>query len=291
MRIVPTAGPACADVYLHNPVALSAEEIAEIRSAVWSNGGVLRFPGLFLNLDELISFAEMFGPLDDAPTNANSDVDKYLQDHPKIAVISNIIEGGRAIGSLGAGEADWHTELSYREEPSKYCFLSAVEIPDGCPGTSYSNLLSAYAALPAGMKSRLDGLTCKHDATTNSVGELRHGFKENYDDRNDAPGAVHPLVCIHEESGCPSLYLGRRRKSFIPELSEADSTALLEELWTHATDERFLWHQSWRTGDLLMWDNRCTIHRRDAFDPHARRLLYRAQSSGTKPKPFRLVRQ
>ena len=100
------------------------------------------------------------------------------------------------------------------------------------------------------------------------------------DDPRTSPGAVHPLVCTHPESGHRMLYLGRRRNAYITGLELADSEALLDELWEFASRPDFTWEHVWRVGDLVLWDNRCTMHRRDAFDPHSRRIMHRTQVKG-----------
>jgi taurine dioxygenase len=105
---------------------------------------------------------------------------------------------------------------------------------------------------------------------------MRKGYAETSDPRK-APGARHPLVSAHPETGRKCLFLGRRRNSYIEGLELAASEPLLDALWAHATEPRFSFRQQWRVGDVVLWDNRCTLHRRDAFDPRARRLLHRTQ--------------
>jgi taurine dioxygenase len=134
----------------------------------------------------------------------------------------------------------------------------------------------AYETLPAGLKRRIEGLQAVHDATYNSAGAMRKGYQEVTDPRT-APGARHPLVRAHPESGQKSLFLGRRRNSYIVGFALEESERLLDELWRHATQPGFTWRQQWRAGDVVVWDNRCTLHRRDAFDPAARRLMHRTQ--------------
>jgi taurine dioxygenase len=198
-------------------------------------------------------------------------------------VISNIIENGKEIGGLGSYESKWHTDMSYNDIPPKASVLQAVELPRSGGDTGYANMYQAYETLPDETKARIANLTCKHDATRNSVGQLRRGYKATYEDRNEAPGAIHPIVCTHPESGRKCLYLGRRALAFIPELSPEEGDALLDELWAHASQDRFVWYQHWRVGDIVLWDNRCTMHRRDAIDETQRRLLHRTQIKGERP--------
>jgi len=143
-------------------------------------------------------------------------------------------------------------------------------------------MYAAYEELPAELKRRCEGLTCKHDASTNSAGERRAGY-EGVTDPRAVPGAVHPVVRTHPETGRKALFLGRRRNAYLMGLPLDESEALLDALWAHCTQPRYVWSQRWRIGDLVMWDNRCVIHHRDAFDPDSRRLLYRTQVQGDRP--------
>ena len=116
----------------------------------------------------------------------------------------------------------------------------------------------------------------KHDGTYNSGGYTRQGVTPTGDPRT-SPGTLHPLVSVHPETGRRCLYLGRRRNAYIEGLSLDESDALLDEIWAEATQESLTWRHRWRVGDLVLWDNRCTMHRRDAFDPAARRVMHRTQ--------------
>ena len=118
-----------------------------------------------------------------------------------------------------------------------------------------------------------------HDATYNSAGIKRKGYDDVTDPRK-APGARHALVREHPETGRRTLFLGRRRNSYIEGLDLGESEALLDALWAHATQPQFVFRHQWRAGDVVVWDNRCTLHRRDPFDPAARRLMHRSQIRG-----------
>jgi len=163
-----------------------------------------------------------------------------------------------------------------KELPPKASLLYGIETPSAGGETFFYNLYKAYATLPQTLKSRIQALSCKHDATRNSSGQLRKGFEERYSNA-ERPGAIHPLVVRHPETGRPSLYLGRRPNAWIVGLSDADSDALLDELWAHVQQGPHLWTQEWRQGDLVIWDNRCTLHRRNQLDPSLRRLMHRTQ--------------
>ena len=247
----------------------------------WLDHLVLLFRGQDLTDDELIAFSRRFGELDWAPVQETGR--RFVEGHPELYVVSNVVENGVPIGSLGAGEAVWHTDMSYIEDPPKASVLYALEVPPSGGETGFVNMYSGYEALPAALKQRVEGLSVKHDGTYNSGGYVRQGVAA-VDDPVTSPGAVHPLVITHPETKRRALYLGRRRNAYITGLSLADSEALLDEVWNYAARDEYAWYNSWRAGDLVLWDNRCTMHRREAFDAGARRIMHRTQIKGeTRP--------
>lgn len=247
----------------------------------WLDHLVVLFRGQELSDEDLIAFSRRLGDLDWAPIQETGR--RFVEGHPEIYVISNVIENGSPIGSLGAGEAVWHTDMSYLEDPPKASMLYAVEVPLSGGNTYFCSMYEAYDALPEQLKRRISGLQLKHDATYNSGGYVRQGVTP-VDDPISSPGVCHPLVCKHPETGRHMLYLGRRRNAYICGLPLAGSEVLLDELWSYATREENAWHNVWRPGDLVMWDNRCTMHRRDPFDPNSRRIMHRTQIKGeTRP--------
>jgi taurine dioxygenase len=235
---------------------------------------VILFRGQQLAIEDLIAFSRRFGELDWAPVQETGR--RFVAGHPEIYVVSNVIENGVPIGSLGAGEAAWHTDMSYLENPPKASMLYALEVPAAGGDTHFCNMYSAYECLPDPVKERVSGLALKHDATYNSGGYVRQGLAAT-DDPVTSEGVYHSLVRTHPDSGRRALYLGRRRNAYIAGLTLADSEALLDELWSHATRDSMTWHNEWQPGDVVLWDNRCTMHRRDSFDSQARRILYRTQ--------------
>ena len=234
-----------------------------------------------LDDDDLIAFSRRFGDLDLAPIQENGR--RFVDGHPEIYVVSNVIENGVAIGSLGAGEAVWHTDMSYLDDPPKASMLYAIEVPPTGGNTGFTNMYRAYEQLPDALKQRIAGMRLKHDGTYNSGGYVRQGIAAT-DDPISAPGTYHPIVCTHPETGRRCLYLGRRRNAYIEGLPLAESEAMLDELWHYATREALGWYNQWRVGDLVLWDNRCTMHRRDPFDAANRRIMHRTQMKGeTRP--------
>jgi taurine dioxygenase len=276
LDVTPTSGGVGAEVKGLDLRRIDAATFVAIDRA-WVEHQVLLFRGQSLTDDDLIAFSRRFGGLDFAPVQENGR--RFVEGKPEIYVVSNVIENGVAIGSLGAGEAVWHTDMSYLDDPPKASMLYALEVPREAGDTSFCNMYTAYETLPAELKRRAEELTIKHDGTYNSGGYVRLGVTPT-DDPRASPGAVHPLVCRHPESGRRCLYLGRRRNAYLMGLELAESEALLDALWEHATKPEFAWTHHWRVGDLVMWDNRCTMHRRDPFDPASRRIMHRTQIKG-----------
>lgn len=231
-----------------------------------------------LNDDELVAFGRRFGePTAAAPVH----VGQKPRERPEIAIISNVIENGVAIGGLGDGEAVWHSDSSFNAVPPSLSILHSLEIPPPGSGgdTSFGNMYRALETLPPALLNRIAGKTIKADLRYTSGGQLRPGYTGKEDIRT-APGPSHPIIRKHEETGHHALYLGRRPYSYINGLSLAESEALLDEVWAHATKPEFTWTHQWQLGDVLIWDNRCAMHRRDAFDPKSRRIMHRTQCRG-----------
>jgi taurine dioxygenase len=243
----------------------------------WLDNLVVLFRSQQLNDEDLIRFSRMFGDLDWAPVQETGR--RFVEGHPEIYVVSNVIENGSPIGSLGAGEAVWHTDMSYQEIPPKASMLYALAVPPQGGNTYFCNMYAAYDSLPGALREQISGLTLKHDATYNSGGYLRQGVTA-VDDPLTSAGVYHPLITKHPETGRRALYLGRRRNAYIGGLPLQESEALLDQLWQYAARDQLTWYNQWQAGDVVLWDNRCTMHRRDAFDPTARRILHRTQIKG-----------
>jgi taurine dioxygenase len=269
---------------------LSLDAVNAIKQA-WADHLVLRFRGQRLDDDQLMRFSAHFGELDWAPVIAASRVkipgeDRYVESAEEgrryISVISNIVENGKAIGALGAYESIWHTDMSYNPEPPCASALYALEVPPSGGDTGFANMYRAYETMPDELRQQVEGRLCRHDSTYNSAGELRRGSSEVTDPR-EAPGADHPIIRTHPVTGRRALFLGRRRNAYILGLELQDSERLLDALWAHAGRPELTWYQQWRVGDLVLWDNRCVMHRRDEFDPNSRRLMHRSQIRGDRP--------
>jgi len=276
ITVTPTGAALGAEIGGIDLRAMSDAVFATVYRA-WLDHSVLLIRGQELTDDDLIGFSRRFGELDFAPIQENGR--RFVEGYPEIYVVSNVVENGVAIGSLGAGEAVWHTDMSYLEDPPKASMLYAIEVPPSGGNTGFTSMYRAYELLPDDLKRRLVGLRVKHDGTYNSGGYVRQGVTPT-DDPREAPGMYHPIVCTHPETGRKCLYLGRRRNAYIEGLGLAESEALLDEVWRFATRDELTWYNKWRVGDLVLWDNRCTMHRRDPFDAESRRIMHRTQMKG-----------
>ncbi|MEC7009488.1 MAG: TauD/TfdA family dioxygenase [Pseudomonadota bacterium] len=242
----------------------------------WLSFGVLRFKGQTLNKDSLQTFSQRFGPLEQIPIGRMSEEQKARLDNLFVTPISNIKVDGKPIGGLGDAEATWHSDMTYVEVPPPASVLLGVEIPQNGGDTFFADQRAALASLPDDLRQRVESLSIKHNAAHDSVGNLRPGF-EAFDDPRDAPGAVHPIIRTHNETGDACLYLGRREWAYIPGLSLEESEALLDELWSYAVPADYVVEQNWTPGDVIIWDNRRCLHKRTSIDPSQRRLLLRCQ--------------
>lgn len=263
---------------------LTEAQFAAIEEA-WYRHSAILIRGQELADEDLIAFSRRFGELDNPPVNENGKT--FVADHPEIYVVSNVVgPDGVPIGSLGAGEAVWHTDMSYLPEPPDASLLYALEVPPAGGDTWLCGMEAALRALPPALLERVRDLRIKHDGTYNSGGYLRKGL-EATDDPVNSVGTPHPVICAHPATGRPVLYLGRRRNAYVMGLALEESEALLDELWRYATLPANCFAHHWRVGDLLMWDNRSTMHRRDPFDASQRRIMHRTQVKGrVTPRPF-----
>jgi taurine dioxygenase len=274
--VIPTGAGLGAEVRVGDLRALDDAAFGRVLRA-WHDHSVVLFRGQALSDADLIAFSRRFGDLDWAPIQETGR--RFVEGMPEIYIVSNVKVNGEPIGSLGDGEAVWHTDMSYLDMPPKASMLYSLEIPTSGGNTSFCSMYAIYDALPAKLRERIAGLKIKHDGTYNSGGYVRQGVTPT-DDPRTSPGALHPLVCTHPDTGRRMLYLGRRRNAYIGGLELAESEALLDELWSYVDLPQFSWEHVWRVGDLVLWDNRCTMHRRDAFDPEQRRIMHRTQVKG-----------
>ncbi len=283
ITVVPSGAALGADVSGFDIQSVTDAQFAEIQQA-WLDHLVLRFRGQDFDDRAHLDFARRFGALDLSPRTRFAGA-PWMSEFPEMSRITNIEIDGKATGSLGSGELVWHTDMSYLDLPPTGSLLHALEVPADGGDTGFLNMYLALETLPAELSRAIEGRKIKHDQTQNSSGRVREGLEDiDYSDVRDVPGAVHPIARTHPETGRKALYLGRRARSYIMDMDVDESEELLDALWAHATGNPELgWTQQWQLGDMILWDNRCAMHRRDAFDPTLHRLMHRTVILGDRP--------
>ncbi|MBM3343535.1 MAG: TauD/TfdA family dioxygenase [Betaproteobacteria bacterium] len=296
MEILPFDAALGAEIRCGDVHQASNATIAQIRQASLDHL-VLLIRAQTLSDAQLCAFGKHFGELQlsnplPSPLANEGKVAQGRRDerYPEVTVVSNVIENGVALGGLGDGELVWHTDMSSFAAPPNQTILHALEVPASGGRTGFLNMYRAYETLPPALKTRVRDLKLKHDSTIDAAGYVRKPFAKDADiDLRAGPGSEHPLLRTHPETRSDCLYLGRRTRAFIVGMEATESEALLDELWAHATQHQFVWRHDWRVGDVLMWDNRCTMHHREPFDASARRHLHRMVVKGSVPVLASLV--
>jgi len=254
---------------------------------IWLDHLLLVFRGQKFAAQDLVTLVKRFGiPVTSSNLHKRSleerIANKVFNLPPEVTVVTNVRENGKPVGILGDGEVVWHSDFSFKEEPTAARMLLAVEIPPAGGSTYFSNCYAAYDALSPEMKKRVSGMSIKQANIVDTAMQLRPGASLDMDIR-DIPGPSHPVISTHPETGRNMIFLGRRHSAYVNGCTLEESEALLDELWAHSTDPRFVYEHHWQVGDVVVWDNRATLHRRDAFNSDSRRVLYAAQVEGHRP--------
>jgi taurine dioxygenase len=258
------------NVDLRNP--LPPPVIAQLREA-WYEGLILLLREQNLTEEDQVRFAEYFGP--PARTINVHNTGR----HPAVMLVTNIRKDGKPIGALPDGEMHFHTDQCYVEKPAAASMLYAIEVPSVGGNTLFANAYLAYETLPAEIKRRIDGRQAINaydyeNASTTRGTRLREGV----------PHFSHPVVRTHLVTGRKALYVNRLMTIAIDGVSQAESEELLNMLFDHQEQRRFVYEHVWRVGDILMWDNRCTLHARTDFSAAERRLMRRITILGERPQ-------
>jgi taurine dioxygenase len=239
---------------------------------VWHQNLIILLRDQQLTEEDQIRFAERFGPLSIIHTK------QFVRSHPAVMLISNIREDGKQIGALPDGEMQFHSDQCHQERPATGSLLYAIEIPSKGGDTLFANAYKAYETLPESVKRRIDGRKAWNAYDYDSGATMRGG-----DVASDAPSYVHPVVRTHPATGRKAIYVNRLMTRRIEGLPPEESEELLNVLFDHQERPEFIYAHIWRPGDLLMWDNRCTLHARTDFSADERRLLRRVTIKGEKP--------
>jgi taurine dioxygenase len=234
--------------------------------------GLLVFRRQSLSEDEYAAFCALFGSLERTVRT-----DWASQVRPEIGLITNLKDGtGKALGGLGDGEVEWHSDQAYMAHPATGAALHAVELPNQGGRTYWASLAAAYAALPERLKLAVEGkhAVFRYQKRLNMFKGADQKLSE--EGRKRTPDVVHPLVHTHPLTGKKALYLDPTTSIGIVGMPEGEANALLDELAAFATRPEFVYAHHWQVGDTLLWSNGFLMHRREPFPSTDRRLMKRA---------------
>jgi taurine dioxygenase len=239
--------------------------------ALWARHPVLVFRRQALSEDELADFSARFGPLErTVRTDWASPV------RPEVGLISNLKDAqAKPIGGLGDGEIQWHSDQSYMLDPATGAMLYALELPPQGGATSWVDLSAAYVGLPDRLKRAVEGRCAVFSYVKRLAGYQGVDRVISEEAKRKTPPILHPLVHTQPITGRKALYLDSTTTVGIDGMDEVSGAALLEEIYDFATRPEFIYCHHWQVGDALLWDNGFTMHRREPFDPLARRLMKR----------------
>jgi taurine dioxygenase len=261
-RLAPTIGAEVLGLDLRQPIDPAT---AQALRQAWYEHAVLLVRGQELTEDQQARYGEVFGPL--ALAHATR---RLPGRHQSVMLISNIRENGKPIGALPDGEMFFHSDLCYTEHPVVGTMLYSIEVPPAGGNTMFADQYAAYATLPEAVKARVDKLRATNRYDIGYDVTIRRGRASP-----DAPHWTHPMVRIHPKTGRRALYVNRLMTHDVESMSEAEAEALLAPLYDHQEQRCFVYEHVWRPGDVVLWDNRCTLHARTDFSPSERRLLRR----------------
>jgi taurine dioxygenase len=239
---------------------------------IWHDNLIILLRDQKLSMEDQVRFAECFGPPARIHTRG------HMAGHEAVMLITNIRENGKLIGALPDGEMHFHTDQCHQERPAKASMLYAIEIPTEGGNTLFSNAYAAYETLPDDIKRRIDG-----KKALNAYDYANAAMKRGTRLAEGVPHYVHPVVRTHPATGKKALYVNRLMTVRIEDMPEQESEELLNFLFDHQEQRRFIYEHVWRVGDILMWDNRCTLHARTDFSAAERRLMRRVTVLGEKP--------
>ncbi len=240
---------------------------------------VLVFREQTLSPESQIAFSRRFGPIDLHPAD-----DATHPDHPEVLLVSTRKRDGKYVGLPDAGPM-WHSDIAYKERTALGSMLYAIEVPNRGGDTRFANMYAAYDGLPERLRQALEGRRGVFLAGRNNAKqEFRRRL--NDDQRSRTPPVTHPIIRTHPETGRKSVFANPQHTIAVEGYDEAESDALLEELFAHCFKDEFVYSHTWSVGDLVFWDNRCLAHIADHTrldDPGYIRHLHRTSIQGGVP--------
>ncbi len=248
------------------------EETAQAIRRAWLDHMVVVFRGRDLSQEDQERFCHAFGEFERVKSGRAMD-----DDNPHVMYVSNVRDEG-LMTTLEDGEMWFHSDQCYFEQPVSATVLYAVEVPPTGGNTRFANCRTAYETLPDQIKHRVEDRRALNAYDYGDQMQVKDGPRPA-----DAPSYVHPVIRTHPETGRKAIYVNRLMTEHIIDMDTGESRELLEALYDHVEQPRFVYEHVWRPGDLVMWDNRCTLHARTDFDPNQRRKLRRMTIKGDRP--------
>lgn len=281
MQVIPDSRPLGAEIRgLNLAAGITATEAVQVRAAL-NEHSVIYFRHQKLAPQQQIEFTKHLGPLQARPEQAAH----RLADYPDILVLSNILESGKQIGVIEAGQY-WHSDIPYAPLPPAYSCLHAIEVPHDEQGnalgdTMFASTIRAYDTLSESVKRRIDGLRAFQTRDARVV-SLQRKMQDTEFDR--IPGREQPVVRTHPVTGKRCVYVNQTYTSHIVGMAKEESDELLEFLCEHVTREDVRYRHKWQVGDVLIWDD-CAVqhHAVGDYALPRRRLMYRTTVEGTAP--------
>jgi taurine dioxygenase len=245
---------------------LDPQIINEVK-ALWHQYGLLLFRGQAMDEAEIVSFSKQLGDLE-----IHIRKEFLSKMSPEILYISNMTKEGKPVGILADSEVGWHYDQIYLPRPAVGSFLFSVKLPNSGGETSFSNMSAVYEALPQSIKNVSDG---KKALQSYEAFNALYSVPTSTEQKKKTPDIEHPIVRVHPYSGKKALYICPGMTTQIIGLDKSTSDDLLQELFAWSVKPEFVYSHVWQLGDGLLWDNACTMHRREPFDPNQERLMKR----------------
>ena len=270
IKVIPLSNACGAEILGVDLTKPMTRELALEINIAWLEHCVVLIRGQNPTGEQQINFCEAFGNVGDYLRPGSLRSQKMKERHRAVMFVSNILKNGEPIGTLPDGEMMFHTDTGYDQNPHKATTLCAIEIPDQGGNTIFSNQYMVFDALPKRLKNLLRNKKAKNAYEFGTMIKT----KKNYSGKN-IRSAVHPIIRMHTETGRMAVYVNELMTEKIIGLPSKESRNVLNEIYLLQKESRFCYEHIWQVGDLIMWDNRCTLHARTDFPNNQRRLLRR----------------
>ncbi|MEA2979061.1 MAG: taurine dioxygenase [Alphaproteobacteria bacterium] len=276
VRLSPHIGAEVRDIDLREN--LDPDAIGAIRQA-WLDHAVILFRNQDLSQEDLLRVTNYFGEIGKLARPPEFFPKGYSRLLPNIMMISNIRENGQTIGALPDGEMMFHHDMLHAEVPHNATLLYSLEIPTHGGETLFASGNAAYESLDPAIRAKLEGRKAFH--------HYNYGSTQRGDNRGVAAysESIHPIFRTHDETGRKAVYVNRLMTVGIVDMPQEESEPLLNAVFDHSEKPEFVYTHVWRKGDLLVWDNRCSMHARADFPADQRRLMLRTTITGTE-RPY-----